>query len=71
MEFHVVLEHDAETGHFTATVAGMPHVVVDASTEEGALRLVREAIAFSLEEAQAGSMAAPSSIRARVVSVDV
>jgi len=45
----VVLEYDPETKSYTATVPGLP-VVVDADTEEEALRLATEGIAFCLQE---------------------
>ena len=75
MDVQVVLEHDPETGHVTATVPGMPHVVVDAKTERTALRLVREAIAMSIAEEgrrKTGSRApSRSSLRAKIVTVSV
>jgi len=46
----VVLEYDPETKSYTATVPGLP-VVVDADTEEEALRLAKEGISFYLKEA--------------------
>lgn len=45
----VVLEYDPETKSYTATVPGLP-VVVDADTEEEALRLAKEGISFYLKE---------------------
>jgi len=64
MQHPVVLEFDAETGHYTATVPGMPGIVVDAKTERTALKLVAEAIAMYRDEHGA-------TISAKVVSVDV
>lgn len=46
MQHPVVLEFDPDTGHYTATVPGMPGIVVDAKTEKTALKLVAEAIAM-------------------------
>ena len=45
----VVLEYDPETKSYTATVPGLP-VVVDADTEEEALRLAKEGISLYLKE---------------------
>jgi predicted RNase H-like HicB family nuclease len=63
MRHNVVLEHDASTGHYTATVPGMPAIVVDARSEAEAIRLAREAIAWTLETTKP--------LAAKVVSVDV
>lgn len=74
MRFTVVLEHDSETGHFTATVPGMPGIVVDAKSERSALKLVREAIEMAMKEREADPKrgARPAaSLRAKVLSVDV
>ena len=60
----VVLEYDPGTGHYTATVPGMPGIVVDARTEKTALRLVAQAIAMHRRDS------APT-LQAKVVSVDV
>lgn len=43
MEFQVVLEQDADSRHYTATVPGLP-IVVDAKSKRTAIRLAREAI---------------------------
>jgi predicted RNase H-like HicB family nuclease len=64
MQHPVVLEFDAETGHYTATVPGMPGIVVDAKTERTALKMVAEAIAIYRDE-----HGLP--LTAKVVSVDV
>ncbi len=64
MQHPVVLEFDSETGHYTATVPGMPGIVVDAKTEMTALKWVAEAIATYRRE-----HGAP--ISAKVVSVEV
>jgi predicted RNase H-like HicB family nuclease len=64
--YDVVIEFDPETRSYTATVPGLP-VVVDADSEEEALRLAREAIAWHLEEASPPKQP----IRVKVVSVDV
>ena len=50
MQRPVVLEFDADTGHYTATVPGIPGIVVDAKTEKTALKLVAEAIAMYRDE---------------------
>ncbi len=67
MEYQVVLERDAETRHYTATVAGLP-IVVDATNKRTAIRLAREAIAIYLEAAHVDS---PPSVRAELVTVKV
>lgn len=64
MQHPVVLEFDSGTGHYTATVPGMPGIVVDAKTEKTALKLVAEAIASY--RADPGIH-----IQAKVVSVEV
>ncbi len=50
MRYRVVLGCDADTGHYTATVSGLPGVICDAKSEREALRLAMEGIAFYLEE---------------------
>lgn len=52
VKFQVVLEHDSDTGHVTATVPAIPGIVVDASTEAEALLMAREAITFWRDENQ-------------------
>jgi predicted RNase H-like HicB family nuclease len=75
MEFQVVLEDDPEVGGFTATVPALPEIVVDASSEKEALRLVRQAIQFTLEERATDAPTQPATTtrpaRARLVTVDV
>ncbi len=68
----VVLEYDPETKSYTATVPGLP-VVVDADTEEEALRLVKESIAIYLKEAAAGKGAArrEKQVQVKIVTVEV
>lgn len=51
MEYQVVLEFDAETKHYTATVPGLP-IVVDAKNKRSAIKMAREAIAIFLEDIQ-------------------
>lgn len=75
MRYRVVLEYDADTGHYTATVPGLPGVICDAKSKREVLRLAREGIAFYLEELstprKAGRESPPKPLRAKVVSVDV
>lgn len=52
MEVQVVLERDAATRHYTATVPGLP-IVVDATSKRQALKLAREAVALYLAETNA------------------
>ena len=64
MQHPVVLEFDAETGHYTATVPGIPAIIVDAKTEKSALKMAAEAIALFRADGQ-------PELAAKVVSVDV
>ena len=47
MRCRIVIEHDAETGSFTATVP-RPPVVVEGRSEEEAVDLAEQAIAWNL-----------------------
>jgi predicted RNase H-like HicB family nuclease len=67
VEYQVVLEYDAETKHYTASVPGLP-IVVDAKQKRSAIKLAREAIAIYLEDA--GEDARPH-VSAEVVTVKV
>ncbi len=74
MRYRVVLEYDPETGHYAATVPGIPGLFVDAKTEREALKLVREGIRFHLGEQAPGRRAkrsAPGRIPAKIVTVEV
>jgi predicted RNase H-like HicB family nuclease len=66
MDIQVVLERDAESKHYTATVPGLP-IVVDATSRREALRLAREAVALYVEETQSDL----PTITAEVVSIKV
>ncbi len=48
VDYQVVIEHDPETRAYTATVPGLP-IVVDADSEEEAVRMARDAIALYLD----------------------
>jgi len=50
VKYKVVLEHDPDSRHYSATVPGLPGLFVDAKSEREALKLVTEGIAFYLEE---------------------
>ena len=67
MEYQVVLEHDADSGHVTATVPSIPGIIVDASSEEDALAMVREAIGFWREENAAMQ---PEHVSAKLATVE-
>lgn len=67
VDVQVVLEYDAESKHYTASVPGLP-IVVDAKQKRTAIKLAREAIAIYLEEA--GLDKTPP-ISAEVVTVKV
>lgn len=72
MPWNVVIEHDPETGAVTATVAGLPDIIVDARSDAEALSMAQEAIRFYLEEAKAAGIPVPlQAPDARVVPVDV
>ena len=45
----VIIEYDPETKSYTTTVLGLP-IVVDADSEEEALRLAKEGISVYLKE---------------------
>jgi predicted RNase H-like HicB family nuclease len=64
MRYQVVLEYDPSTRHYTATVPGLPGIIVDAKSEKSALKMAGEAIAWHLEEAVVP-------LRAKVVSINV
>ncbi len=74
MKYQVVLEHDPETGHYTATVAGLPGLFVDAKSEEETLSLAKEAITYYLDEVQA-SVSSPREpippLPSKIITVDL
>jgi predicted RNase H-like HicB family nuclease len=72
MEYDVILEYDPGTRHYTATVAGIPEIIVDAKRQTSAVKLAREAIQMYLDDAHiaaASRTAKPS--HAKVVAVEV
>lgn len=73
MEYKVVVEYDPETRHYTATVPGLPWLVVDAKSERSAVGMARKAISLSLEEPAREKgpprTDAPRPLRAKIVSV--
>lgn len=72
MRYRVVLEHDPETGHYTATVPGLPGLVADAKSEAEALRMVKKGIAFYLEELESSPGRRPSKpLPSKVLTVDL
>ena len=74
MRYQVVVEYDPSTRHYTGTVAGIPSIVVDAKSHRGAVRLAKEAIAFSVEELgtrRRGRRSGSKPVRARLVTVKV
>ena len=64
MHYPVVLELDEATGHYTATVPGLPGIIVDARSEAEAIRLAAEAIVIYRNDEGV-------SLTAKVVPVDV
>jgi len=75
MKYRVVLEYDSETRHYTATVPGLPGLVVDAKTERVVLRLAREGIRFYLDELKSekrGNLRKmPRPLSAKIRTVDI
>lgn len=69
VKYDLFLEHDPQTGHFTATVAGLPGIIVDAKTQASAIKMAKEAIQFHLDESNAPPPSRP--IDGKVVSVEV
>ena len=61
-----MLEFDAQTRHYTASVPGLP-IVVDATNKRTATKLAREAIALYLDE----TGAEPIQVHAELVTVKV
>ncbi len=74
MKYRVVVEHDPETGHYAATIPGMP-IFVDAESEREVRKLVKEAISFYLEEVSSGRSAksprSSSPLPVKIITVDV
>ena len=71
MRYRIVLEYDTESRSYAATVPRLP-IVVDANSEEEAVRLAREAIAWYREEAGASKSApAETPAEVKIVTVDV
>jgi len=68
----VVLEYDPETKSYTATVPGLP-IVVDADSEEEALRLAREGISVYLKETSSrkGTDRREKPVQVKIVTVEV
>ncbi|HEX9341299.1 MAG TPA: type II toxin-antitoxin system HicB family antitoxin [Thermoplasmata archaeon] len=74
MKYRVVIEHDTETRHYSATVPGLPGLFLDAKSEREVIKLAKEGVRFYLQElaaqgARGGRRAKPLS--AKVVTVDV
>ena len=68
----VVLEYDPETKSYTATVPGLP-IVVDADSEEEALRLAKEGISVCLKEASSRKRTEKREkpVQVKIVTVEV
>ena len=75
MKYRIVLEYDPATRHYTATVPGLPGLILDAKSEKEAVKLAREGIALYLEELSAvprqGSRGPSEPLRAKILTVDV
>ncbi|MHB8603806.1 MAG: type II toxin-antitoxin system HicB family antitoxin [Thermoplasmatota archaeon] len=70
MDFQVVLERDPETRSYTGSVPGLP-IVIDAKTKRSALKMVKEAIAFYLEDAAELGIPRPKPVEAQLIKVKV
>lgn len=72
VQYQVLVEHDPETGAYTATTPGLP-VIVDARSRKEALKWIKEGIALYLEETK-GRRRSPNADRpakAEPVTVEV
>jgi len=72
VKFQVLVKYDRETRSYTATVPGHP-IVVSATSEREALKLVRESLQLYLEDSP-GGRARPHPERpsnAKLVTVEV
>jgi len=68
----VILEYDPETKSYTATVPGLP-IVVDADTEEEALRLAKDGISLYLKETSSRKKTdkREKAVQVKIVTVEV
>ena len=74
MKYRIVIEYDPDTRHYTATVLGLPGLVVNAKSEREVMRLAKEGIHFYLEELTAEEPRFPRKSKllpAKVVTVDL
>ena len=72
MKYRVVLEHDPDTRHYTATVPGLPGLFVDGPSEAETLKMAKEGIAFYLKElASKSGMRRVKPLPSKVVTVDL
>ena len=74
MKYRIVIEYDPDTRHYTATVPGLPGLVVDAKSEREVMKLAKEGIRFYLEESTAQEPRLPRKSKplpAKVVTVDL
>ncbi len=72
MKYRVVLEHDPDTRHYTATVPGLPGLFVDGPSEAETLKMAKEGIAFYLEElASKSGTRRVKPLPSKVVTVDL
>ncbi|MEM3485155.1 MAG: type II toxin-antitoxin system HicB family antitoxin [Candidatus Methanomethyliaceae archaeon] len=72
MKFTVVLERDAESGAYVATVPALPGCATHGKTKEQALERVREAITATVEGLKATGQPVPAGdVEVSVVEVVV
>ena len=70
MKFQLLVEHDAQTKSWCATVAGLP-IVVDADSEDDAIKMAKEGIEFYFEESNGRHRSSPAAQKGKVKSVTV
>ena len=74
VKYRIVIEYDPDTRHYTATVPGLPGLVVDAKSEREVMKLAKEGIRFYLEESTTEEPRLPrrpKPLPAKVVTVDL
>ncbi len=71
MKYRVVIEHETESGHYVATVPGLPGIFAGAKAEDEALELAKEGIVFYLEELEKTGRRNAKQVTAKVVTVEV
>lgn len=60
MPWQAILEHDPETGDVTGTVVGLPDVIAGGKSDQEVLDLLREGIAYYLDDAKEAGIEVPA-----------